>query len=74
MFNYIDYISNKNDLLLKMDEVKKHFNQLCEFDIDVSTAIKKIDATIEAAGKFTLPAKKLGEIISRLNGSKKYDR
>ena len=47
MFNYIDYISNKNDLLLKMDEVKKHFNQLCEFDIDVSTAIKKIDATIE---------------------------
>lgn len=47
MFNYIDYMSNKNDLLLKMDKVKEHLNQLSEFDIDVSAQIKKIDATIE---------------------------
>jgi len=35
-----------------------------DFDLSITTLI---DATIEAAGKFTLPAKKLGEIISRLN-------
>ena len=47
MFNYIDYMSNKNDLLLKMDKVKEQFIQLSEFDIDVSSAIAKINSTIE---------------------------
>lgn len=54
MFNYIDYMSNKNDLLLKMDKVKEHFNQLSEFDIDVSAAIKKIDVTIDDIQNDTL--------------------
>ena len=35
-----------------------------DFDLSITTLI---NATIEAEGKFTLPAKKLGEIISRLN-------
>lgn len=35
-----------------------------DFDLSVTTMI---NATVEAEGKFTLPAKKLGEIISRLN-------
>ena len=34
-----------------------------DFDLSITTLI---DAQIEAEGKFTLPAKKLGEIISRL--------
>ena len=34
------------------------------FDLSITTLI---DATVEAEGKFTLPAKKLGEILSRLN-------
>ena len=54
MFNYIDYMSNKNDLLLKMDKVKEHFNQLSEFDIDVSAAIKKIDVTVDDIQNDTL--------------------
>lgn len=35
-----------------------------DFDLSITTII---NATVEAEGKFTLPAKKLGEIISRLN-------
>ena len=35
-----------------------------DFDLSVTTLI---NATIEEEGKFTLPAKKLGEILSRLN-------
>ena len=35
-----------------------------DFDLSITTLI---NATVEAEGKFTLPAKKLGEIISRLN-------
>ena len=35
-----------------------------DFDLSITTTI---NATIEDAGKYTLPAKKLGEIISRLN-------
>ena len=35
-----------------------------DFDLSITTMI---NATIEEEGKFTLPAKKLGEIISRLN-------
>ena len=35
-----------------------------DFDISIITLI---DAHVEAEGKFTLPAKKLGEILSRLN-------
>ena len=34
-----------------------------DFDLSITTLI---DANIESEGKFTLPAKKLGEIISRL--------
>ena len=34
-----------------------------DFDVSITTLI---DAQVEAEGKFTLPAKKLGEIISRL--------
>lgn len=34
-----------------------------DFDLSITTLI---DATVESEGKFTLPAKKLGEIISRL--------
>ena len=47
MFQYIDYVSNKNDLITKMTKVKEYFTQLSEFDIDVSSAIDKIDSTIE---------------------------
>ncbi len=36
-----------------------------DFDLSITTLI---NATVEDEGKFTLPAKKLGEIISRLNG------
>ena len=35
-----------------------------DFDLSITTLI---NATVESEGKFTLPAKKLGEIISRLN-------
>jgi len=35
-----------------------------DFDLSITTII---NATVEEDGKFTLPAKKLGEIISRLN-------
>ena len=35
-----------------------------DFDLSITTLI---NATVEQEGKFTLPAKKLGEIISRLN-------
>ena len=35
-----------------------------DFDLSITTLI---DASVEEEGKFTLPAKKLGEIISRLN-------
>lgn len=35
-----------------------------DFDLSITTII---NATIESEGKFTLPAKKLGEILSRLN-------
>lgn len=35
-----------------------------DFDLSITTLI---NATIEEAGKFTLPAKKMGEILSRLN-------
>ena len=35
-----------------------------DFDLSITTLI---NATIEEEGKYTLPAKKLGEIISRLN-------
>ena len=35
-----------------------------DFDLSITTLI---NATIETEGKYTLPAKKLGEIISRLN-------
>ena len=35
-----------------------------DFDLSITTLI---NATVETEGKFTLPAKKLGEIISRLN-------
>ncbi|MBR1775521.1 DNA polymerase III subunit beta [bacterium] len=35
-----------------------------DFDLSITTLI---NATVEAEGKITLPAKKLGEIISRLN-------
>ena len=35
-----------------------------DFDLSITTLI---NATVENEGKFTLPAKKLGEIISRLN-------
>ena len=34
-----------------------------DFDLSITTLI---NATVESEGKFTLPAKKLGEIISRL--------
>ena len=36
-----------------------------DFDLSITTLI---NATVESEGKFTLPAKKLGEILSRLNG------
>ena len=35
-----------------------------DFDLSITTLI---NATVESEGKFTLPAKKLGEILSRLN-------
>ena len=35
-----------------------------DFDLSIITVI---DANVETEGKFTLPAKKLGEILSRLN-------
>ena len=35
-----------------------------DFDLSITTLI---NATVETEGKFTLPAKKLGEILSRLN-------
>ena len=35
-----------------------------DFDLSITTLI---NATVESEGKYTLPAKKLGEIISRLN-------
>ena len=35
-----------------------------DFDLSITTLI---NATVESEGKFTLPAKKLGEIIARLN-------
>ena len=35
-----------------------------DFDLSITTLV---NATVEEEGKFTLPAKKLGEIISRLN-------
>ena len=35
-----------------------------DYDIAITTLI---DATVEAEGKYTIPAKKLGEILSRLN-------
>ena len=36
-----------------------------DFDLSITTLI---DANVEAEGKFTLPAKKLGEMVSRLQG------
>lgn len=36
-----------------------------DFDLSITTLI---DANVETDGKFTLPAKKLGEIVSRLQG------
>lgn len=46
MFEYIDYLSNKKELITKMTKVKEHFTQLSEFDIDVSEAIEKLDSAI----------------------------
>lgn len=46
MFEYLDYISDKNEMINKMYHVKDLFNQLSEFNIDVTDALNKIDAAI----------------------------
>lgn len=46
MFEYIDYLSDKKELISKMTMVKDHFIKLGEFDIDVSSAIEKIDVAM----------------------------
>ncbi len=46
MFEYIDYLSDKKELISKMSKVREHFLQLADFDIDVSDAIEKIDSAI----------------------------
>ncbi len=46
MFEYIDYLSDKKELIAKMKKVREHFLQLADFDIDVTDAIEKIDSAI----------------------------
>ena len=46
MFEYVDYLSNKKELISKMTKVKAYFSQLQEYGIDVSAAIEKIESTI----------------------------
>ena len=48
MFEYVDYLSDKKDLIQRMTIVREHFTKLREFDIDVSSAIDKIDSTINS--------------------------
>lgn len=54
MFEYIEYLSNKNELITKMTAMKEHFQQLSEFDIDVSDAISKIENAISGIQKDVL--------------------
>ena len=51
MFEYIDYLSDKKELIAKMKKVREHFLQLADFDIDVTDAIEKIDSAITNAHK-----------------------
>ena len=44
MFEYIDYLSNKKDLISKISQVKDEFLQLEEFNIDVSEAVDKLNS------------------------------
>lgn len=48
MFEYVDYLSNKKELISKMTRVKEHFLQLGEFDIDVAEAVEKLDSAIDS--------------------------
>ena len=54
MFGYSEYLSNKRDLICKMNKVREHFQQLGEFDIDVSDVIAKIDSAISNIEKDAL--------------------
>ena len=47
MIEYVDYLSQKNELILKISKAKEHLLQLSEFGIDVSETIKKLDSVSE---------------------------
>lgn len=54
MFEYINYLSNKTELVNKMQAVRKHFVELSDMEIDVSDSLKKIDTAIELVQKDNL--------------------
>ena len=47
MYNFNDYIANKNELIRKMEVVKTKISELKEIEIDVKESLKKIDSAIK---------------------------
>jgi len=47
MLDYINYLSDKNDLASKIQAVKAHFEELSKAGIDVSNSILKLDKAIQ---------------------------